>query len=65
MATSTKIQVTTDTRGAFSTSGLSIESAQAVSEVLQHDMENHHIYLNNIEFHSKYHSRIIQAFLVN
>ncbi|CAI9630963.1 hypothetical protein GT037_010064 [Alternaria burnsii] len=52
MATSTQILLSPQTAGVFHTSGLSPASAQAVSEVLQHDMENHHIYLNNIEFHN-------------
>jgi hypothetical protein len=33
---------------------LSLASARKVSEVLQHDMENHHIYLNEIQFHGKF-----------
>ncbi|KAJ5085305.1 hypothetical protein N7532_010076 [Penicillium argentinense] len=51
MATSTKICLTPANGGVFSAPGLSWASARKVSEVLQHDMENHHIYLNNIEFH--------------
>ncbi|RAH72929.1 questin oxidase family protein [Aspergillus aculeatinus CBS 121060] len=52
MATSTKIYLTPENRGVFSSSGLSWASARKVSEVLQHDMENHHIYRNDIEFHN-------------
>ncbi|CAG8225358.1 unnamed protein product [Penicillium salamii] len=51
MATSTKIVLTPSHGGVFSQPGLSWASARKVSEVLQHDMENHHIYLNDIEFH--------------
>ncbi|KOS46712.1 hypothetical protein ACN38_g2289 [Penicillium nordicum] len=51
MATSSKIYLTPENGGVFSTSGLSWASARKVSEVLQHDIENHHIYLNYIEFH--------------
>jgi hypothetical protein len=53
MAASTKIHLTPEHGGVFSVSGLSWASARKVSEVLQHDMENHHIYLNEIGFHSK------------
>ncbi|CAG8026858.1 unnamed protein product [Penicillium olsonii] len=55
MATSTKIWLTPKNAGVFSSSNLSSASARKVSEVLQHDMENHHIYLNEIQFHGKYH----------
>jgi hypothetical protein len=51
MATSRKIHLTPDHGGVFSVPGLSWASARKVSEVLQHDMENHHVYLNDIEFH--------------
>ncbi|KAK9490784.1 hypA-like protein [Lipomyces doorenjongii] len=50
MATSSKIFITRENGAVFSAPGLSWASARKVSEVLQHDMENH-IYLNNIEFH--------------
>lgn len=53
MATSSKICLTPENGGVFSTPGLSWASARKVSEVLQHDMENHHVYLNDIEFHGK------------
>ncbi|KAI9926056.1 hypothetical protein MW887_004515 [Aspergillus wentii] len=52
MATATKIWLTPDNAGVFGTSGLSQASARKVSEVLQHDMENHHVYVNDIEFHN-------------
>ncbi|KAJ5480178.1 hypothetical protein N7530_005687 [Penicillium desertorum] len=51
MATSTKIWLTPENVGVFSSPNLSSASARKVSEVLQHDMENHHIYLNEIQFH--------------
>ncbi|KAJ5754201.1 hypA-like protein [Penicillium manginii] len=51
MATSTKIWITPENTGVFCTANLSLASARKVSEVLQHDMENHHIYLNEIQFH--------------
>ncbi|KAJ6180940.1 hypothetical protein N7519_011401 [Penicillium mononematosum] len=50
MATSTKIWLTPENAGVFSSPSLSSASARKVSEVLQHDMENHHIYLNEIQF---------------
>lgn len=53
MATPYKIWLTPDNHGVFSTSGLSQASARKVSEVLQHDMENHHVYLNDRGFHGK------------
>lgn len=53
MATSTNIFITPENGGLFSAPGLSWASARKVSEVLQDDMENHHIYLNEIEFHGK------------
>ncbi|KUM57390.1 hypothetical protein ACN42_g9797 [Penicillium freii] len=51
MATSTKIWITPENVGVFSSSNLSRASARKVSEVLQHYMDNHHIYLNEIQFH--------------
>lgn len=51
MATSTKIWLTPENAGVFGSPNLSSASARKVSEVLQHDMENHHIYLNEIQFH--------------
>ncbi|GKZ71054.1 hypothetical protein AnigIFM60653_009905 [Aspergillus niger] len=53
MATATKICLTPAHGGVYSVPGLSWASARKVSEVLQHDMENHHVYLNNIGFHGK------------
>ncbi|KAE8370206.1 hypothetical protein BDV27DRAFT_90307 [Aspergillus caelatus] len=52
MAAPYKIWLTPDNHGVFSTSGLSHASARKVSEVLQHDMENHHVYLNDRGFHN-------------
>ncbi|KAK1144750.1 hypothetical protein N8T08_004761 [Aspergillus melleus] len=52
MATAIKIWLTPRDTGVFGTPGLSEASARKVSEVLQHDMENHHVYLNDIEFHN-------------
>ncbi|KAE8378255.1 hypA-like protein [Aspergillus bertholletiae] len=51
MASSTKICLTPANGGVFSSPGLSWASARKVSEVLQHDIDNHHVYLNDIEFH--------------
>lgn len=52
MATATKIHLspTSDT-GVFST-GVREDSARAASEVLQEDMQIHHVFFNYIEFHS-------------
>lgn len=54
MATAKKVHLspTTDT-GVWST-GITEESARTASEVLQDDLEHHHVYFNNMGFHSKY-----------
>lgn len=51
MANATKIKVSTSDAGVFSV-GPSAESAKKASEVLQEDLEKHHIFFNNIGFHS-------------
>ncbi|KAL4778098.1 hypothetical protein BJX76DRAFT_363056 [Aspergillus varians] len=52
MATAKKIHLSlqTDT-GAWST-GITESSAKAASEVLQEDLEKHHVYFNNMGFHN-------------
>ncbi|KAJ9491597.1 hypothetical protein VN97_g1641 [Penicillium thymicola] len=54
-ATMSNVQMVCRNGGVLSTSGLTWPSARKVSEVLQHDMENHHIYLNTIELHGIVH----------
>lgn len=53
MATAKNIHLspTTDT-GVWST-GITEDSARTASEVLQEDLEQHHVYFNNMGFHSK------------
>ncbi|KAL4916978.1 hypothetical protein BDW62DRAFT_211499 [Aspergillus aurantiobrunneus] len=53
MATATNIQLSpkTDT-GVFSTQGITADSAKTASEVLQEDLEKHHVYFNNMGFHN-------------
>lgn len=53
MATAKKIHIspTSDT-GVWST-GVTEDSARAASEVLQEDLEKHHVFFNNMGFHSK------------
>lgn len=52
MATATRIQLSTTDSGVFS-AGVRADSAQAASEVLQEDMEKHHIFFNEQQFHSE------------
>lgn len=53
MATATRIKLSTTDSGVFSV-GVRADSAQAASEVLQEDMEKHHIFFNAMHFHSEY-----------
>lgn len=54
MASATKVQVSpqSDT-GAWST-GITPESARTASEVLQEDLQKHHVYFNEKGFHSTF-----------
>lgn len=54
MATARRIQLSTSDSGIFS-SGVREDSAQVASELLQEDLEKHHVYFNNMGFHGKYH----------
>ncbi|KAH8434572.1 questin oxidase family protein [Aspergillus melleus] len=51
MATARKVQLTTSDSGVFS-SGIREDSAQVASELLQENLENHHVYFNNMGFHN-------------
>ncbi|KAL2010604.1 hypothetical protein VTN00DRAFT_6411 [Thermoascus crustaceus] len=51
MATATRIKLSTTDSGVFSV-GVRADSAQAASEVLQEDMEKHHIFFNAMHFHN-------------
>ncbi|KAK9367926.1 hypothetical protein V1509DRAFT_105481 [Lipomyces kononenkoae] len=51
MAKSTLIALSTADAGVFS-AGMRADSAQAASEVLQENMENHHIFFNDQGFHN-------------
>lgn len=51
MATAKKIQLSTANRGIFSVE-LREDSARAASEVLQEDLEEHHVFFNESGFHS-------------
>ncbi|GME36642.1 hypothetical protein BKCO1_3400021 [Neofusicoccum parvum] len=52
MATSTKIQLTTNEKPAFFVAPLRKDSADKVSELLQENHEKHHIYFNDDGFHN-------------
>lgn len=54
MATARRIQLSTSDCGVFS-SGVREDSAQVASELLQEDLEKHHVYFNNMGFHGKCH----------
>ena len=57
MATARKVHLspTADT-GVWST-GITEESARTASELLQQDLEQHHVYFNNMGFHSEFYGR--------
>jgi hypothetical protein len=52
MATARKIQLSTANSGIFSME-LREDSARAASEVLQEDLEKHHMFFNESGFHSE------------
>lgn len=52
MATATTIKLSTADTGVFST-GVRADSAEVASQVLQEDLQKHHIYFNVDRFHSK------------
>ena len=60
MATAATVNVTPPTVGGFGLSGLSSESANRASKVLQENHEKHHIYFNNEGFHGKLDENISQ-----
>lgn len=60
MASAKKIQLSPQTDTGVWSTGVTEDSAQTASEVLQEDLEKHHVYFNDMGFHSKsnmhYHS---------
>lgn len=52
MATATEIHLSPSTDSGIYSLNVSEEAARAASEVLQEDMENHHIFFNEKGFHS-------------
>jgi hypothetical protein len=52
MATAKKIQLSTANTGIYSVE-LREDSARAASEVLQEDLEKHHMFFNESGFHSE------------
>lgn len=52
MATATEIHLSPATDSGVFTAGTTEEAARAASEVLQEDMENHHVFFNDEGFHS-------------
>ncbi|PLB51911.1 hypA-like protein [Aspergillus steynii IBT 23096] len=63
MATARKIQLTTSDSGVFS-SGIREDSAQVASELLQEDLEKHHVYFNNMGFHNHLVHHILSIFVL-
>ncbi|KAJ5379482.1 hypothetical protein N7509_012601 [Penicillium cosmopolitanum] len=52
MATATEIHLSPATDSGVFTAGTTEEAARAASEVLQEDMENHHVFFNDEGFHN-------------
>lgn len=52
MATATEIHLSPLTDSGVFTTGTTEDAARAASEVLQEDMENHHVFFNDQGFHS-------------
>ena len=53
MATATKIQLSHLTDLGIFSHGVREDAARAASEVLQEDMNSHHLFFNDLGFHSK------------
>lgn len=53
MATARKIELSTSDSGVYS-AGVREDAARAASEVLQENLEKHHIYFNDSGFHSMF-----------
>lgn len=53
MATAKKIQLSPQTDTGVWSTGVTEDSAKIASEVLQEDLEKHHVYFNDMGFHSK------------
>lgn len=52
MATAKKIFLSSMTDTGVWSTGITDDSARMASEVLQEDLEKHHVYFNNMGFHS-------------
>lgn len=52
MATAKKIQLSPQTDTGVWSTGVTEESARTASEALQEDLEKHHVYFNDMGFHS-------------
>lgn len=52
MATAKKIQLSPQTDTGVWSRGVTEDSARMASEVLQEDLEKHHVFFNNMGFHS-------------
>ncbi|KAL4933814.1 questin oxidase family protein [Aspergillus undulatus] len=52
MATARKIQLSPQTDTGVWSTGVTEDSAKAANEVLQEDLEKHHVYFNNMGFHN-------------
>jgi hypothetical protein len=52
MATARKVHLSPLTDSGVWSTGLTESSAKAASEVLQEDLEKHHVFFNNMGFHS-------------
>lgn len=54
MATATEIHLSPSTDAGIFNSNVTEDAARAASEVLQEDMENHHVFFNDEGFHSMF-----------
>lgn len=54
MATATKIHLNPSTDAGIYSSNVTEDGARAASEVLQEDMEKHHVFFNDSGFHSTF-----------
>jgi hypothetical protein len=52
MATARKVYLSPLTDSGVWSTGVTESSAKAASEVLQEDLEKHHVFFNNMGFHS-------------
>lgn len=62
MATATEIHLSPATDSGIFTTGTTEDAARAASEVLQEDMENHHVFFNDSGFHNHIVHSILSIF---